>query len=134
MYKILPFLLLSILLVSCKNINNSRKDAEEIESFQSFREKFYSDTAFQKDRILFPLPGINSDDMDIDDSIYFWEKDKWKFLSDFSLIYGINKETTKSDTSILEKMYLPESGFIVNTEFILKTDEWFLKRLDISNL
>ncbi len=134
MHKILSLLLLSMILVSCKRININTKNTEETESFRSFREKFYSDTAFQKNRILFPLPGINTDDMGIDDSIYFWEKDKWKFLSDFSLLDGIKKETTRSDSSILEKMYLPESGFIVNTEFALKNSKWFLNRLEISNL
>jgi hypothetical protein len=132
MYRILSFSLI-LLLISCK-INNNAKESKETESFMSFREKFYSDTTFQKDRILFPLPGINTDDMEIGDSIYFWEKDKWKFLSDFSIAEGIKKETAKSDTSILEKMYLQDSGFIVNTEFVLKMDKWYLSRLDISNL
>ncbi len=107
------------------------------ESFEAFYDKFYSDTNFQLERIVFPLPGYNSDHImellsdscnNNDTLDYFWMKNDWIFINtvcrqDTLLIRTINKP---SDSIFIEKIYTPNSGFIIERKFTQKSKGWFL--------
>jgi hypothetical protein len=123
---IYPTLILSllILVLSCK-----RGDINEIkdENFTSFYQRFHSDSAFQMKRIIFPLPGVNTDDMTVDDSIYYWNVEKWevhKFpnikANDFKV------DNMMSENTVVEKIYKDDSGFFIERKFELLNCKWIL--------
>ena len=77
-------------------------------------------------RIKFPLKGINTDDMEISDTIYYWEKDDWVIhrkidtnIFDVSLI--------RSDTLIIEKITTKDyPGLYVESNFKRINHKWYL--------
>ncbi len=68
-FVLLPYLLF----IGC--VNNAQQEGE-VDSFDVFYEKFHNDTSFQLRRVVFPLPGVNTEEMSVLDSVYFWEEIK----------------------------------------------------------
>lgn len=106
---------------------NSNQD-REVDSFDLFYEKFHSDTAFQLSRVVFPLPGINTEDMSILDSVYFWEEENWEFHNkpqiDDSSEFGIEVERT--DSLVVEVIFSKDPGLVVRRQFKKVNGEWYL--------
>ncbi|MCR6642160.1 MAG: DUF4348 domain-containing protein [Sporocytophaga sp.] len=136
-------LFLGICLVACTNEKHSssenlnRTASNTIEYFDSFSKRFYSDSLFQMSRIKFPLPGINTDDMDINDnSPYYWQKNKWKMLkAEGDDLTGFKIDLSKTDFTVTETITHPEyPGMIIESVFTLIKGKWYLTRYKDVNL
>src|SRR5690606_30502836 len=97
------------------------------EPFDKFYVQFHADSAFQFERIFFPLPGINTDEMGTDDREYHWKAEDWE------LHYDMNLDTTEfivekniSDSLAIEKIYKENTGFSVERTFKKIDGKWFL--------
>jgi hypothetical protein len=66
-----------------------------VEDFDDFYRKFNTDSLFQLSRVKFPLPGLNTEEMSVLDSIYFWEMEDWKYV-------GLSKIDTSHFSHIIE--------------------------------
>jgi hypothetical protein len=139
------FLLITLLFscsLSCKN-QNSNKSVEIIQGeetdndFESFYKKFYSDTAFQKTRIVLPLAG----------EILEWEedsviKDDWTsrkiYVTSYDTILKYQQNARlileKTNGICVEKIFIENSGFQMERKFVLNGSKWFLMEYKISNL
>lgn len=113
------------LLLSCKN-QEANKTVKE-ESFDRFYAQFHADSLFQMQRIIFPLPGINTDEMGSDESEYLWEEEDWE------MHYDMNLDTTEfiiekniTDSLAIEKIYKENTGFSVERTFKKLNGKWFL--------
>jgi hypothetical protein len=108
------------------------KQEREVDSFDVFYEKFHSDTAFQLSRVVFPLPGVNTEEMSVLDSVYFWEREDWEYHQkpkiDASDEYGIDIQ--KTDSVVEEVIYSKIPGFVFKREFKKIDGEWYLVRLE----
>jgi hypothetical protein len=71
------FFVLIFLLFGC-SVNFANKANED---FYWFFNKFYNNKDFQLERVVFPLPGQNKQEMSVRDTIYYWEKENWRFLT-----------------------------------------------------
>lgn len=112
-------------LMSCKDQFAKSKGAGE--SFEHFFSKFHSDSLFQMERIRFPLPGINTDEMAMDDTIYYWEAENWKMHHDVNLdTTDFIVERNISDSLTVEKIYEENTGFIIERTFEKIDGRWYL--------
>jgi hypothetical protein len=125
-------LIITVSLINCSsNINKKSNELKKEEEFNKFYKRFYSDSIFQKARIILPLEGEIRSEGKIDN----WEKgdiivsSKETFLKDFP---NMKSDIIKSDTVIKEKFWIDNSGFNVERIFILKEGKWYLKRYDIT--
>lgn len=116
------------------SVLSAKENQEPAESFPEFREKFYSDTLFQKSRILFPMPGISTDDMEYSDTIYYWQESEWLFLEDMSLGEQMKVEIIKTETTVQENNHWENSNFDANVSYKLIDRKWYLVRLEIYNM
>ena len=123
----------------------TEKITKSIENFESFYDKFYSDSVFQFSRINFPLKGgevlgdnyVPSDIAGEESE----ERKEWN-LEDFGvMLKEINgypsdykSEIDKSENLIKEKIYLPESGYYEIRHYVLKENEWYLDYFFIQDL
>ena len=131
-------LLLCILNFEFKFQNNS--NGANGESFNTFYKRFYKDSTFQISRVVFPLPGFNSDiyDQESRKSLkYFWEKKDWIFLK---TLEGSYKKFLKKDweeeyykvikkgsnNTMFETIYMKESGYSEVRKFKLIHAKWYL--------
>lgn len=110
------------------------------ESFETFFTKFHTDSSFQLDRIKFPLLGYTNDyevegiqRLDKDTVIYQqpiniqWQRGSWKLhhpLEDTNT-YKIEKRYLDS-TTIIERIYIPNSDFDIKRIFNIEKDKWYL--------
>jgi hypothetical protein len=106
---------------------NAKKD-----DFSEFRQKFYADSLFQTDHIIFPLKGINSDRMEIDDTIYIWQnKEDWIYHTDPNDDKEIITDIIiKNDTVVEELSHLDYGGFWHLVRFEKTNNEWYLTRFE----
>ena len=130
---ILNFLFVTVF-ISFMSVLSAKENQEPAESFPEFREKFYSDTLFQKSRILFPMPGISTDDMEYSDTIYYWQESEWLFLEDMSLGEQMKVEIIKTETTVQENNHWENSNFDANVSYKLIDRKWYLVRLEIYNM
>lgn len=139
-------IMLCLIIISCNNkknfifedLNNKNSNIQAAEDFNLFYTKFYIDTIFQKQRILKPLKGtiksIDEDDKLIEES---WLKNKITITAkeEFKKVYkNLKTDLIKSDTLIIEKYWIEQSGFSVEKKYILNSGKWFLYSYNITNL
>lgn len=113
----------------------------QAETFKDFYKKFYSDSTFQISRVTFPLKGFNSDEYDEElgdkNPPYFWQKKDWNFLStlDKDTVVYDKKEWIEEyrreikhnkDSTVIEKIYIVDSGFIEERKFKKNRNKWYL--------
>lgn len=98
------------------------------EDFDEFYEHFLTDSAFQISRVQFPLPGINTTEMETEeDSIYYWTKDSWIMLKKPELDSGLyEREITVTDTLATDEIYMDDAGFYFKTVFKPIEKKWHL--------
>lgn len=111
------------------------------ENFEVFYKRFYSDSLFQISRIIFPLKGFNSDEYDSElgkkNPPYFWKKNEWTFLETLPQNYvryekkdwveEYKKEIKHNkDLTVLEKIFIVDSGYIDERIFKLIKGKWYL--------
>ncbi len=111
------------------------------ENFEVFYKRFYSDSLFQISRIIFPLKGFNSDEYDSElgkkNPPYFWKRKEWTFLETLPQNYvryekkdwveEYKKEIKHNkDLSVLEKIFIVDSGYKEERIFKLVNGKWYL--------
>jgi hypothetical protein len=98
------------------------------EDFNSFYEKFNTDESFQKSRIIFPLRGINTDEMSVLDTVYYWKKEDWVFFpiaeietSQFN--FSIEYQPALVTEEVVSKEFL---GQVFRRKYELLNGKWYL--------
>lgn len=99
---------------------NGATSSQQQESFKDFYQRFHEDSLFQVTRIQFPLPGINTDSMELDDTVFFWKEESWKThnLPVSSSEIQINNIIEK-DTLVTEKITTNNPGFFIERTLVV---------------
>lgn len=99
------------------------------EDFDLFYKHFHTDSIFQLSRITFPLDGYyigenyNPDEKKSD---FHWTKSNWEIHEIIEDNGDFKIDLQKSDSLIVETIYIPNSGFEIIRKFKLIKKEWFL--------
>ncbi len=152
MHKIFfTFSFLSLFLFSCsKKQSNDEVNGLNIdvkEDFTLFYKKFYADSNFQKQRIIYPFKITSSsgseDDPDYLKEFVFKTSNDWENLKTLAKDTIIKDENSTEEWKkeilpikkniVTEKIYIVDSGFIELREFKLIDKKWMLVSNDISN-
>lgn len=134
------FCLIGVLIIASCNMEqkgntaeNEKKEVQSVvqspEKFNDFYVKFYADSVFQISRVVFPLPGDNSDGYNPEEpeKEYFWKKEEWLLLQTPPVNDTIYKKTLDvKDSVAMEEIIIPDSGFRIKRKFQLKEGQWFL--------
>ena len=119
------FFLMTMLSVGCYN------QGSKIDDFTDFRHNFYADSLFQVNHIVFPLKGIDSDRMEIDDTVYVWQqKEDWQFINDMTKYGDVITDISKNDSIVTELSHLDYGGLWFLTQFKKINNDWFLIRFE----
>lgn len=112
----------------------SRIAKDTLEKFQTFNIQFHNDYAFQVSRVAFPIGGKYVDG----ESQHKWTKQNWRLQKN---PVGCDIDTTKykylltkTDTSVIEKFWINQSGFTIERRFKLKNNKWYLTYFNDVNL
>jgi hypothetical protein len=119
------FLIPVILLFGC-SANFANKANED---FYWFLNKFYHNSDFQLERVVFPLPGENKQDMGVLDTIYYWEKENWRFLTfgDFDCPVTRCLTVNQEEGFVIEENTREgDPGFLFIRHFERREGKWFL--------
>jgi hypothetical protein len=118
-------LLLVFLFLGCNNLNSSK--TSDFESFEGFEKRFFSDSKFQLERIIFPLDNSfwNLDTESFDNEII--NKHDWEYSSLNDKKYLKKFEKSKSEVTLNIRIY--DTGVSVNYIFQLKDGKWFLTKI-----
>lgn len=136
MRKIILGLLLGGLITGCQS--NTKKT--NVENFREFHQKFYSDSVFQVSRIVFPLPGADSDviygdevvenqENDkylIDNNKLYWKRTGWKFIEAPAESSEFIISVEKVDSFMKEQISSKETDLVITLQFSLIDDKWML--------
>ena len=136
------FLLTTIAIIGCTNLKEDAPKTlqkDSIESFTGFYEAFYKDTNFQNSRIIYPLKGeIKSRDENDEPNTETWPLgEKIKVLSKEALLIehkNLKATLMEKDSIVIEKLWIDQSGFYIEREFVLKSGKWYLNRYDYTNV
>lgn len=119
-----------ILTFSCRETlkteqEDKGQELNESENFYNFYKNFHQDSLFQMSRISFPLPGINTDEMTVEDTTYYWHQHKW------IMHHEVNESQFKierdvSDILVTEKILTEDPGFFIERKFESIDGKWFL--------
>lgn len=106
---------------SAKNIDESFSIAfQNSEPFDTFLNRFVSDSTFMFSRIDFPIDGFNSDFSQKGKS-YKWYKKDWIFYAEEDMRFKKRKnvitEVMEQDSSIIWRLYKKNSGYDIKYMF-----------------
>lgn len=136
--RLIIFCIQFIFLICCGNKSNLgiQDNRKHIEDFDVFYSRFFQDSTFQRGRINLPLKGsikyndgtsIKKESWDGKEVIITPKKDFFKEYK--NLTYDL----IKSDTLVVEKMWIKNSGFSVERYFKQKSGKWYLDKYNINN-
>jgi hypothetical protein len=114
-----------LLLYAATGCNTSTKISNGIESFDTFYDRFHTDSLFQISRIQQPLEGSRFDgDLEIK-----WTIENQPFLT--TRIYDVDTSEYKTSykktkNEFIEKVWIENSGFWSEYKFRVITDKWYL--------
>lgn len=132
-------ILFIISIISCKS-NIQPANGTSVENFEKFHNKFYYDSIFQLSRIMFPLPGADSDviygdekvenqENDVflvDNNKLYWKKKGWKYIKapvkNNEFVITLEKE----DSIMREQIRSKETELVITLEFSLVDNKWML--------
>jgi hypothetical protein len=129
-------LVLILIICSCSGTTERpslrARSQNSTENFDVFIKKFKNDTIFRKSRILYPLKGYNSDD--IEESLvtnkkinYEWKTKMLNYYLDKNYPENQYKtEIEKSQDQVKETILIEGSGFKIISKYILKEKKWYL--------
>ena len=111
---------------------------DTVEDFQYFYARFGNDSVFQLQRVEFPLPGYNLGldyNPEIKDSNFHWSKKDWVLHSaiDTNSKY-FEFEFERTDSLVIERVLIPNSGFETIRKFKRRNTKWFLVFYGVTNL
>lgn len=112
--------------VSSIEKNSVKEEKTDSENFEEFNNKFHTDSDFQLSRIKFPLKG----ELTTSDGISNWTKKNWSFITvkvsekqkDKEFKYSLRK----SESLVIEKYWIEDTGFSIERKFELIDNNWFL--------
>jgi hypothetical protein len=108
------------------NLNVKPTKTETNEKFDEFNIRFHSDSIFQISRIDFPIEGLSVSGFDK----HKWTKQNWEFMiipvSEKNKIDDYEHSLIANDTLVIERFWIPDSGFEVERQFKLIRNKWFL--------
>ena len=115
------------------NVGVSKKDGNGSERFEEFYQRFHNDSLYQISRIQFPLPGINSDEMSVEDSVYFWKKEGWLMHHpvDTTLFH---RKATMLEGVVEEEITSDDPGVYLKRTFRVIGGKWYLVLFEDVNL
>lgn len=132
------FLLVSLImgLLACggdqpaDNSTEARGTEQSYQEFAAFYERFHQDSAFQMERILFPLPGLprEADSALIASGRYRWTAEDWNLQRPLNLQRSNFKRELipVSKDLIIEKLIQPEYNLQIERRFSRLEDGWHL--------
>ena len=119
----IQLLFLSLLFINCNS--NTAEKARSSENFDSFYEKFHRDSIFQLSRIKFPIEGKKIQEFKKEG----WSSKNWEVLRSKISDVDTTKfkvSAIKTDSTFIEKCYIPNSGFYTEYRFKLIDGKWNL--------
>ena len=131
------FCIFQVLIVSCKSSKDTSskpiKISSKVEDFDSFYDKFHSDSIFQKSRVNQPLKGQKFDGTEV----IHWTKDNFglvkKRVYDIdTALYKVNYQ--KSANEFIQKVWIEDSGYSSEYKFKLIGNKWFLVSVVLYNI
>ncbi len=136
MNRFLLFALLATGIFSCSNDQAADTSTETngrsqpYQEFAEFYDRFHQDSAFQMDRILFPLPGLprEADSTLIASGLYRWTPETWTLQRPLNLESSNFKRELipVSKDLIIEKLVQPEYNLQIERRFSRLEDGWHL--------
>lgn len=136
-------MILMTFLFACQiNSQDKTKESESInvtkEKFEDFYDQFYSDSIFQKSRIIIPIVGEILEWNENDSVVKSDLKNKIINITNFKTIHrfkpNAKQSIEKGNELCTEKIFIENSGFLMERKFILLNGKWFLKEYNMSNL
>lgn len=118
-----------VLISSCKSSKDTTSKpiiaSSKVEDFDSFYDKFHSDSIFQRSRVSHPLKGQK---LNGTEEIY-WTKDNFELVKERvydvdTTVYKVNYQ--KSENEFTQKVWIENSGYSSEYKFKLIGDKWFL--------
>lgn len=121
-FKPLLFITAITVLFGCAQKKNQPVKGE---MFKAFYKKFHQDSVFQISRIKFPLPGINSEEMEVGDTVYYWQKKNWvvSHLVDTTLF---KIKLSLSDSVAEEEITNQYPDLLIKRKFQRINGDWYL--------
>ena len=122
---VITFILLSILfLCSCGGDGSIPLDDKGREDFQTFRDKFYQDSAFQMMRIEFPMMGSSPDGSN---DRFLWDVDNWKVIK----AIDPNDEDIEVKPffdmgDVMRERIIVQKRFMIENLYSLVDNKWYL--------
>jgi hypothetical protein len=112
----------------------------ESERFESFYERFHSDSVFQISRVSFPLFGFTNDkeclavrflekDTIVNGELanLVWLKEQWQLHKPFADSATFTRKIVWVDSSdVLESIFIPDSDFLIKRKFRRDFGKWHL--------
>jgi hypothetical protein len=132
------FTLLLLLLVGC-NSGGNQPSSQKTEDYDEFIDRFYSDSVFQQSRVSLPLDGKilewdNEEDVVVESNWLDREPEITGYETVKVTVEGSLQSFIRQQDSVVESIYLENSGFLLVRTFVLKSGCWYLTRYDISYL
>ena len=107
---------------------------DSAETFSTFNERFHRDSSFQLSRIAFPIGGHYAEG----EYSHEWTDKNWELLKEPVAETATTQEYKhgfqKTDTTVIEKYWIEESGFKVERRFKKIGGKWYLTYYDEINL
>ncbi len=116
-------LLLPFFFLACGNPGDIPLDEAGNEKFESFHEKFYTDSSFQLVRIEFPMIKPPKDKTE---ERVFWTEDEWEILKKIDVEdSNIDRQIYDMDGLVQEKIIV-QKRFMIKLQYSLINQKWFL--------
>lgn len=128
---LLSFTLFAIVLSGCGGtVADQNDEVSALREFAQFYDRFHQDTAFQMERVLFPLPGLprEADSSLIASGSFRWTPDNWRMQKPIKFEESNFEQqlVRVSKDLIIEKIINKEYGLQIERRFSRLEDGWYL--------
>jgi len=128
------FGLLGLLLIGCQSQDGNQQTDEGLvdddlpADFVSFYEQFHRDSAFQMERIIWPLEGVPDNAGDrLTDPTYRWQRNEWRIMKPIDVQGSFRREfLPMSDELIIEKITNSTGQFALIRRWAIISGDWHL--------
>ncbi len=126
--------LMGLLLAGCQPKGDDAQDAGISPEnglpadFVSFYEQFHRDSAFQMERIIWPLEGVPDNAGDrLTDRTFRWQRDEWRIMKPIDVKSSFQREfLPMSDELIIEKITNNTGQFALIRRWAIISGDWHL--------
>jgi len=128
---LLSFTLFALILSACGGtVAEQNDETSALREFAQFYDRFHEDTAFQVERVLFPLPGLprEADSTMIAAGTFRWTRDNWRMQKPIKFEESNFEQqlVRVSKDLIIEKIINKEYGLQIERRFSRLEDGWHL--------